>query len=113
MRIELEFAELHTALFLGGKNHGLKLHNVRPGDPELIYDRAEKELWISHNNKVAIIPLSNVVSMTPTIESLKPQPEAQEPVVQTVKTAKFQKTISAQVSTPTSHVFRGEGGGEK
>jgi hypothetical protein len=103
MKLELEFAELHTPLFLGGKNFGLKLHSVKPGDPELIYDQSEKELHVTHNKKMAIIPISNVVSMTPS----------QGPRIEPVKKEfTAPKKIKAQVSTPMDHVFAGEGAGK-
>jgi hypothetical protein len=108
MKIELEFAELHTPLFLGGKNFGLKLMATPQTKIELIYDRAEKELWVNFNGKTAVIPTSNVVSMTPKgLAEVIPLDQNQ---VQTAPTGKHKKTQSAQVSSPTSHVF-GEGPG--
>lgn len=98
MKINLEFAELHTPLFLGGRNFGLKLDNNKFSGLNLVYDQTEKELWITHNNKTAIVPTSNVVSMTPG--ELKPVEEIAKPVA-----APQRGVRSAQVSTPTSHVF--------
>ncbi len=100
-RIKLEFAELCTPLFLGGRNFGLKLDNTNNKFPglDLAYDQTEKELWITHNQKTAIIPTSNVVSMTPVTAEKKPDGSG-GPVPLTPS-----GKIKAQVSSPTSHVF--------
>src|SRR5271165_1106186 len=106
MRINLVFAELHTPLFLGGRNFGLKLDNVKFNGLELVYDQTEKELWITHNKKTAIIPTSNVVSMTPgEVALIGATEEVRQPAA---SPGKFRTKVNAQVSTPTSHVF-GEG----
>lgn len=69
MKIELEFAELHNPLFLSGSNLQMKLI---PGTAKhgkegltLFYDREEKELLVYYKDRMAIIPSSNVSSMTP------------------------------------------------
>ena len=100
-KIELKFAELHTALFLCGKNHGMKLDPTKQMGLSLIYDRGEKELLVGWSGQEAIIPLSNVVSMTAGEPKRKPAVVQNAPVRPT-----------AQVSTPTSHVFAGEGHGD-
>ncbi len=125
--ISLEFAELHTPLFLGGKNFGLKLNSKLPSDPLLVYCRRADKLYVVHCNKLAIIPSSNVVTMTPVdaasfIQELTyavAQQAVQEPAEpqklddqSNMKPALPKKQQSAQVSTPTSHVF-GEGAGKK
>lgn len=106
MKINLCFAELHTPLFLGGRNFGLKLDNNKFTGLELVYDQTEKELWITNGGKTAIIPTSNVVSMTPApilLEEVLPQAKA---VSQSnLPPEKFKTNLSSQVSTPTSHVF--------
>ena len=64
MKINLKFAELHNCLFLAGTNLQMKLDpSKRP--LQLVYDRDEKELLVYFNNEVAIVPSSNVSSMTP------------------------------------------------
>ena len=112
MKIPLSFAELHVPLFLGGKNFGLKLDDKKFLGLDLMYDQAEKELWITHNEKTAIIPTSNVVSMTPRPDTDGgPLPLKSGPLqMPAAMPGKFSSKISAQVSTPTSHVF-GEGPG--
>lgn len=118
MKIKLKFAELHTPLFLAGTNFGVKLDNVRrPID--LIYDRKEKELILHYNGQIAIIPASNVATMTPTHpgemaalywpeqvhakEQEHKQPQMAVPTPPIVKRSPGRQ--KAQVSTPTSHVF--------
>lgn len=98
MRINLCFAELHTPLFLGGRNFGLKLDNDKFSGLGLVYDQTEKELWITNEGKTAIVPTSNVVSMTPA-------PKAKAVSQSNLPPEKFKTNLSAQVSTPTSHVF--------
>lgn len=97
MKIKLSFAELHTPLFLGGKNFGLKLISKNTTDPDLTYDQSEKELWVEHNKKIAIIPCSNVVSMTPFAPSIMPD-SVPAPIAPA-------KKVKAQASTPMDHVF--------
>lgn len=107
MKIALCFAELHTPLFLAGINWGQKLDikNTTKGKLALAYDRAEKELLVNANGKVAIIPTSNVVSMTPLEEATKV--EREPPAVVPAK-----GRIKTQASTPMSHVFEGQGAGK-
>lgn len=100
MVINLEFAELHSPLFLGKKNHGLKLFHK--DGMMLQYDRQEKELLAYFGGKTAIIPSSNVSSMTPRDPSAKD--EVQTPVGPRGK-------VKAQISTPQDHVFH-EGPGK-
>lgn len=110
MKIDLEFAELHNPLFLAGTNLQMKLDPAKRQGLVLVYDRAEKELLVYYNNKVAIIPSSNVSSMTPVNSAILgaavavPAPVAAKPV--------HKGKINAQVSTPMDHVFGGEGEGK-
>ena len=102
MKVELEFAHLHTPLFLKATNWGEKLksgHNQK-GNLVLAYDRDHGELLVSCGSHIAIIPSSNVASMTPKAESKT----AQAPVVDKAKPGPKPK-ITAQVSGPTHHVF--------
>lgn len=110
--VELEFAELHAPLFLGGKNHQLKLTAGAKTGIRLVYDRGEKELlvyWTSPNGKahLAIVPASTVLSMWPkTLDEpipIKPKPP---------KVERPTARATAQVSSPTGHVFEGPGKGK-
>ena len=106
-QIELSFAELHTSLFLAGTNLGLKLQPTNR-QIKLIYN-CHRELLVFFNNHIAIVPLSNVASMTPKdmadLDEEAFVPEAPKPI-------KPGKPVKAQVSTPQDHVFA-EGAGKK
>lgn len=95
MSVKLEFAEIISPLFLGRKNHGLKLSNT--AGMNLVYDRTEKELLVTFNGKTAIVPSSNVASMTP-VNANDLQTPVQSP-------AKLGRPVKAQASTPQDHVF--------
>lgn len=102
--IELKFVELHSALFLAGKNFGLKLDPHKTTGLGLIYDRQEKELHVTWNKQTAIVPYSNVVCMHEgKIE--EPKPIAPVVIIPPVK-------MSAQVESPMSHVHAGPGHGK-
>jgi hypothetical protein len=111
MKIKLKFSELHNPLFLAGTNLQLKLDPTKRQGMTLIYDREEKELLVYWNNEVAIIPSSNVSSMTPVDPTIlgtlpkaevKPQP----------KPAPTGKPIRAQVQDPTRDVVFSNGPGK-
>lgn len=109
MKIPLTFAELHTPLFLNGVNWNLKLfEKSAKGHLELVYDRAEKELLVTHDKHVAIIPSSNVVTMHPKAEAVKP---VEAPAIATHKGGTNPK-VKAQAASPMDHVFNGPGHGQ-
>lgn len=117
MKVELSFAELHTSLFLGGTNWGLKLYKKQPkGELLLAYDRQAKELLIKHKKDIAIVPSSNVASMTPMPESLEEVNEehgkAPNPLVPAKAKPGPKPNLSAQVGSPSDHVFQGPGAGK-
>ena len=93
--IPIKRTELHTALFLGGKNHGLKIE-AKAG-LSLVYDRAEKELLIEFNGEKAILPSSNVATMVEMSSQAKMTAGSRPPMIM--------GKIKAQVSTPQDHVF--------
>jgi hypothetical protein len=62
--ININIATLHNPFFLAGKNFGSQLDVSKRTGLKLSYDRAEKELLVEFNGSVAIIPSSNVASMT-------------------------------------------------
>lgn len=106
MKINVQFAELHTPLFLGGKNFGMKLDTSKLAGLKMTYDRAEKELIVEWNKKTAYLPSANVASY----EEVSAKEE--KPVV-THQSHPMKKGIaSAQVQTPMGHVFQGEGSGQ-
>src|ERR1017187_6539760 len=81
MLIPLSFAELHNPLFVAGTNMQLKLDPIKRTGLVLVYDRTEKELLVTYNGTLAIVPCSNVASMTPTDPNVlgTVQPKATEP----------------------------------
>lgn len=102
-QLQLKFAELHNALFLGGKNFGLKLDPSMLGGLTLLYDRAEKELLVHWGEYIGIVPSSNIACMV--IGEVKEKPLNQmHPIVAGM--------ISAQVETPQGHVHAGLGHGK-
>ena len=103
MQININFAELHNALFLGGKNFGLKLDPSRYAGLKLKYDRAEKELLVSWQKETAIIPSSNIASMTEGKPIDRNVVQTGSPMVAGI--------ASAQVETPFGHVHAGPGKG--
>lgn len=109
-KINLKFSELHTPMFLAGVSLGNKLDTAKRSDLKLVYDRDQKELIVFFKGQVAILPSSNVVSMTPynaqdvgvdfdTVESPKPEPQKVVP----------HKPIKAQVSDPVRDKVFGPG----
>lgn len=63
-QIKLAFVELHSPLFLAGKNFSTKIATEKT-NVTLIYDRDEKELHVVYMGKAAIIPFTSVHSMEP------------------------------------------------
>lgn len=59
MRIDLEFVELHTPLFLDGKNFGTKLYSDRTknskGELEIWYETDLEHTFVISNGKIAMI----------------------------------------------------------
>lgn len=109
MKIELKFAELQTPLFLSGTNHGLKIDNVKRS-VRLVYDRAEKELHVLHAGEVAIIPTTNVVSMTPVNSNeLGYTAVEKKAAPQAPSTNKTNGKVKAQVSDPVRDAVYGKG----
>ncbi len=132
-QIEIDFAELHAPLFLGGKNHQLKLTAGARSELRLVYDRAQKELlvfWKGPKGIVeGIVPIGTVLSMIPkkaeVVEIKAPKPTGDVVLHTTPKLSEAmgEKTIeraakmearsfTAQVSTPQDHVFQGIGKGK-
>ena len=126
--MKLKFAELHSPLFMsatGGKgiNMGSKLNSTgglgHKVGISLFYDRLNKELHVWYQGEVAIIPSTNVASMTPIDPSdVSTAPELAIPVPQPVASPVLAtqpiptKKVSAQVSSPQDHVFQGPGAGK-
>lgn len=100
MRTEIKWAELHAPLFLAGTNLQLKLDPTKRSGLKMEYDEEKKHLYVTYNNQTARIPETSVLSM---VEGSGARPVVVAPVHAPV--------VEAQVSSPTSHVFAGMGGG--
>jgi hypothetical protein len=98
--IDCQRVELHSVLFLAGKNHGAKIQ-AGP-DVKLQWDQAEKELHVTWNNETAILPSSSVQCRVHAKEKAlvapTPTPEGRK--------------IVAQASSPQDHVHAGPGQGK-
>lgn len=101
--IPIKFAELHNALFLGGKNLQTKLDPGKLAGLVIEYDRTEKELLVTWNGQTGIIPSSNIACMVEGSPE-KPAVQITHPIVAGI--------ASAQVETPMSHVHAGYGAGK-
>lgn len=105
MKIDVEYAELHTPLFLAGTNLGSKLnvkdHKRRGMTLDFDYDK--RRLLVGWNGKTACVPEANVASFV----------EADDVPVEMDSAAVAKTPIKAQVSSPQDHVFAGAGHGKK
>ncbi len=125
-KIELRFAELHSPLFLAGTNLQMKLDPRNRTGLSLVYDRAEKELLVTYNDAMAIVPISNVSSMTPApganaaeslaaVAQVRQQEQTATPdqvLAQKAMLELQRRGVAAQVATPQSHVHAGPGHGD-
>lgn len=113
MRTKIEWAELHSPLFLNGTNLGQKLdphHGKHKGQIHLEFDEDNCHLYVTHTvpngpTKTARVPDTSVLSMVEaklTPDAVKAVPKPVEPM----------PTVEAQAETPQSHVFGGPGKGQ-
>jgi hypothetical protein len=94
MKTPVEYAKLHSPLFLGGKNHGDKLFRNKGLSME--YDTETRELTVGYNGKE-----HHLVAF----EGYEPclgVKEANEEVGTLIRRGRPPK---AQVTTPQDHVF--------
>ncbi len=107
MKVDIQFAHLHSGIFIAGTGLSEKLDVSMRQKGAMIegltYDREYKELLIKYKGVVAIVPSSNIACMTPKEEvkaapATAPQAEKQKPGPKPGK-------VSAQVSGPSLHVF--------
>lgn len=101
MKVELKRCELHTPLFLGGKNLQTKLDPSKTHGLELMWDTDEKVLYVTWQGEVGEIPEANIAVR------VRGKPR----IVQAVTPAQ-RVPVDAQVSTPQSHVHAGPGHGK-
>lgn len=105
--IPIQIAQLHSPIFVGGKNFSDKLQPLLIAGLQINYDRKEKELLIDYKGIKAIVPATNIVSMTPMTEEIK-KGAVEAPVLIPVAVNK----VTAQYESPMSHVFAGPGAGK-
>lgn len=129
--MEMSFVELHTPLFLGGVNWGVKLYErCAKGTLKLDYDREHHELVISFQKFKCLVPSSNIASMTLKgfeLEQYEQKTHAQVAGIESAqveaptttiqnkpevkKLGRPAKVINSQAATPHDHVFQGVGKG--
>lgn len=102
--IKVKFCEVHSPVFIAGKNLGVKLDPSRLGGLALFYHREYKELAIQWNGETGYVPSTNIVVYVPG-EVKVPAPIVSHPMVAGVST-------TAQVETPYGHVHAGPGKGK-
>ncbi len=111
-RTPIRFAELHAPLFSRtegqhgqGINLGMKLDPHNRQGLELAFDEQTRHLYVTLGGVTSRVPETNIVAM---IEASAAAPK--------LAAAEIQKTavnpMTAQVETPQSHVFAGEGKGK-
>lgn len=103
--IPIKRVHLHNTIFVGGTNLGTKLDPAEGNrrNMKIHYNREQQELHVHWNDEMAIIPITNVSAMIPCDEKKFDPPKAVELP---------KERSSAQVSTPQSHVFAGQGHGK-
>lgn len=97
--LKIKYAQVVHPLFIAGTNLGDKLDITKRTGLEMAFDQASQLLYVKLKTETAIVKDWSAI-IPGTTEAPKP---AEPP--------KIQKVIDAQVDSPTSHVFAGEGKG--
>ena len=66
--MELSYCELHSPLFINGKNLGLKLDPTKCGGLKMTYDKKAQELSVTWMGVTGIVPTTNIVVYIPVKE---------------------------------------------
>jgi hypothetical protein len=98
----LKQVQLHTPLFLGRTNLSEKLDSQARSGLRLEYKKDEGLVYVTFNGETGLIPVSAVSCM---IAEAEPQTIARTPINLNINRPAIKTEITAQVSTPTSHVF--------
>lgn len=118
MRTDIAWAELHAPLFLAGTNLGQKLDPTKRVGLSMAYDEVKRHLYVTYNDRTARIPETSVLSMVEFLPRQTPKIAvnvgvavfAQSPAA--IEPPHSFSASMAQVETPTSHVFAGQGAGQ-
>lgn len=110
MKIAIELANLHSPHFhmsgIGGKNMGDKLDVRSARDIKIEWNTETKQLEVSWNGRIGLIPESNIKSMFPQEATVIEMP------VNKSSPIRKETRSTAQVETPQDHVFAGPGAGK-
>lgn len=103
MRTPIKWTELHNPLFLGGCNLGIRLDpKVRHG-LVMEWDEDKRSLYITYNKDITRVTETGIFHMKEGHIDSKEEGVVFPPLG---------KPVTAQVSTPQSHVFEGVGAGK-
>lgn len=105
-KIKIKTAYLHNTFLLSGKNFGPTIESEKITGIDMVYDQIEKELWLTYKGITGFAPSTNVSFLVPLQTALENVLQSEPPTIQ----SRAKKT--AQVSTPTGHVFEGPGHGQ-
>lgn len=103
---DVRFLELHTELFHAGKNFGKKLVPKATSGLKLQWDSKERWFEVTWNGRSGYIFSTNAAFMELEVGDVIELPKNDH------KTEHVEGRRRAQVSTPTGHVFEGEGKGK-
>lgn len=103
-QVSVKFAELHVALFLNGKNFGLKLDPTKITGLTMIYDYDKEELLVSWNKLPDVAHIMKSTCAYYIVGEIDPPPAS--------VTELPRERITAQVDSPMMHVHAGPGKGK-
>jgi len=103
--IDVRFLECHTDVFHAGKNFGKKLAPNKLSGMKLSWDPKEKWFELTWQNRTGFIFSNNCAFFELEDDQVIDVPKNEH------KTESIEGRRRAQVSTPTGHVFEGEGKG--
>lgn len=111
MRTPIQWAELHSPLFLSGKNLSQKLDPNKVDGLSMEFDEEKHQLYVTYKNPTPAMGM-------PAVSTARvPEPSILSMVEGEVKKRKetpmvVPKVVKAQASSPQDHVFAGLGAGE-
>lgn len=103
MKTDIDWAELHSPLFLAGTNLGQKLDPRKRCGLKMQFDEEKRHLYVSYAGCTARVPEPSILSMVEQVST----PKVVEPTAPVPPPGLY----PAQADSPTSHVFAGKGKG--